>query len=101
MTDEVLFQHGTTMVRPQLYRMYRESPEKLKQQKSPNMLRLREKEWSGREDLNLRPPGPELRKRVANHCPSCRYVGLDSWFVAAVRTRLDPNWTQANALSVS
>ena len=38
------------------------------------------KDWSGREDLNLRPPGPELDNRVASLCPSCRYVGLASWF---------------------
>jgi hypothetical protein len=32
---------------------------KPKQKKRRNQLREREKEWSGREDLNLRPPGPE------------------------------------------
>src|SRR5208283_942809 len=43
----------------QLYRMYREWLKKLKQQRQPKQLRSREKDWSGREDLNLRPPGPE------------------------------------------
>jgi hypothetical protein len=44
---------------PQLYRMYRKLPEKPKQQRRRKQLRNREKGWSGREDLNLRPPGPE------------------------------------------
>src|SRR5882762_11255766 len=34
--------------------------EKAEAEKAGNQLREREKEWSGREDLNLRPPGPEL-----------------------------------------
>jgi len=42
---------------PQLYRMYRKLPKKPKQRKQRNQLREREKEWSGREDLNLRPLG--------------------------------------------
>jgi hypothetical protein len=45
---------------PQLYRMYRKSPKKLKQKRQLKQLKEREKRWSGREDLNLRPPGPEL-----------------------------------------
>src|SRR5882762_7574088 len=45
---------------PQLYRMYRKLPKKPKQQKRRKQLREREQEWSGREDLNLRPPGPEI-----------------------------------------
>ena len=28
--------------------------------------RAKNEEWSGREDLNLRPPGPELAKRDEN-----------------------------------
>jgi hypothetical protein len=46
---------------PQLYRMYRKLPKKPKQQRRRKQLR-REKEWSGREDLNLRPPGPETKE---------------------------------------
>ncbi len=34
--------------------------EKTEARKRHKSMRLREKEWSGREDLNLRPPGPEL-----------------------------------------
>src|SRR5438132_3187884 len=47
---------------PQLYRMYRKLSKKPKQQRQRKQLRNREKEWSGREDLNLRPPGPETKK---------------------------------------
>jgi hypothetical protein len=43
----------------QLYRMYRKLPKKPMQQRRHKQLKNREKEWSGREDLNLRPPGPE------------------------------------------
>ena len=35
------------------------STEKLKRQRPRKQLKEREKDWSGREDLNLRPPGPE------------------------------------------
>ena len=33
-------------------------------------LRNREKEWSGREDLNLRRPGPEKAARTLCCCPT-------------------------------
>ena len=35
--------------------------EEKKQQTRRKQLREREQEWSGREDLNLRPPGPETK----------------------------------------
>jgi hypothetical protein len=40
--------------------MSRKLPKKPKQQLQRKRLRERKKDWSGREDLNLRPPGPEL-----------------------------------------
>jgi hypothetical protein len=43
----------------QLYRMYRKLPKKKQQHRQRKRLRMREKEWSGRMDLNHRPPGPE------------------------------------------
>src|SRR6266481_8784619 len=44
----------------QLYRMYRKLPKKKKRHRQRKRLRMREKEWSGRMDLNHRPPGPEI-----------------------------------------
>ena len=38
--------------------------EKLRSQQLPKQLNEREKDWSGREDLNLRPPGPEPDSRA-------------------------------------
>jgi hypothetical protein len=38
-------------------------PKTAKQQWQRKQLKEREKDWSGREDLNLRPPGPELKER--------------------------------------
>jgi len=55
---KTLVTHGTS--RTQLYRVYREWLKKRKQKSQRKRLRERQQEWSGREDLNLRPPGPEL-----------------------------------------
>ena len=44
---------------PQLYRMYRKSRINDSSKKRRKLLIVDDKEWSGREDLNLRPPGPE------------------------------------------
>jgi hypothetical protein len=44
---------------PQLYRMYRKKRINRKPSKPRKQLNRRDKDWSGREDLNLRPPGPE------------------------------------------
>ena len=39
--------------------LYRKRCKDLHQSMPRKLLDIREKEWSGREDLNLRPPGPE------------------------------------------
>ena len=48
-----------TNSQPQWRRMYRKNAGKLNTRKLRKLLNRREKDWSGREDLNLRPPGPE------------------------------------------
>src|SRR4051794_19077670 len=42
--------------------MYRKSSRNRSRRKLRKLLNRREKDWSGREDLNLRPPGPENDK---------------------------------------
>src|ERR1700679_3274676 len=50
---------GSALNCPQLYRMYRKLTKMRSCQQLLKCFTFSEKEWSGRKDLNLRPPGPE------------------------------------------
>src|ERR1035437_8063819 len=65
---------------PQLYRMYRKKRINRKPLELPNRMNGREKDWSGREDLNLRPPGPELSQENSKLLNRCRMTSIFGQF---------------------
>jgi hypothetical protein len=74
---------GSVSLVVQLYRMYRKSSPKLAQQKPPELMNWREKDWSGREDLNLRPPGPEPVLRTQRKKDGWKRFGINSLHLSA------------------
>jgi hypothetical protein len=61
-----------------LYRLYRKCGERFGSQSRCKRLRRRKKDWSGREDLNLRPPGPENGIRESCRMFSISYSGAST-----------------------
>jgi len=52
------------------------------------------KDWSGREDLNLRPPGPELRQNTLSCWLACSSLRVESTVLHGIRQLLFPSCSQ-------
>jgi hypothetical protein len=55
------------------------------------------KDWSGREDLNLRPPGPEPRKSKFQMLHLVSLRSQRTIFLSLSCTEVVPNWTRSEA----